>query len=62
MKHLKEVLKHEFADYELEISLSYTYTTFMKDMIGLTENEIKENQNEIREAIEEYKEEFYKYN
>lgn len=59
---MNEVLVYEFANYELEISLSYSYKTFLTDGLGFTEAEIEENKDEINKAIADYKEEFYKYN
>ena len=62
LNNLNEVLVYEFANYELEISLSYSYKTFLTDMLGFTESEIEANKEEIDKAIADYKEEFYKYN
>ena len=62
LNNLNEVLVYEFANYELEISLSYSYKTFLTNVLGFTEAEIEENKDEINKAIADYKEEFYKYN
>ena len=62
LNNLNEVLVCEFANYELEISLSYSYKTFLTNVLGFTEEEIEENKDEINKAIAEYKEDFYKYN
>lgn len=62
LNNLNETLVYEFANYELEISLSYSYKTFLTDVLGFTEEEIEENKDEINKAIADYKEEFYKYN
>ena len=62
LKHLNEALMYEFANYELEISISYTYKTFLTNVLGFTEAEIVANRPEIDKAIADYKEDFYKYN
>ena len=62
LNNLNEVLVCEFANYELEISLSYSYKTFLTNVLGFTEAEIEENKDEINKAIADYKEDFYKYN
>ena len=62
LNNLNEALVCEFANYELEISLSYSYKTFLTDVLGFTEAEIEENKDEINKAIADYKEDFYKYN
>ena len=62
LNNLNEVLVYEFANYELEISLSYSYKTFLTSVLGFTEAEIEKNKDEINKAIADYKEEFYKYN
>ena len=62
LNNLNEVLVYEFANYELEISLSYSYKTFLTNVLGFTEEEIEANRPEIDKAIADYKEDFYKYN
>ena len=62
LNNLHDVLTYEFANHELEISLSYSYRSFLTKWIGLTEEEIEENKDEINKAIADYKEDFYKYN
>lgn len=57
-----EVVKYEAANYELEISLTYDYDSFLTKLLGLTEEEIAANRPEIDKALADYKEEFYKYN
>ena len=57
-----EVTKYELWNYEIEISLSYSYHDFLTKIIGLSEEEIEANKPEIDKAIADYKEEFYKYN
>ena len=62
LNNLHDVLTYEFANYELEISLSYSYKSFLTEHIGLTEEEIDENKDEIKKAIADYKDDFYKHN
>ena len=62
LNNLHDVLTYEFANHELEISLSYSYRSFLTEWIGLTEEEIEANKEEIKKAIQEYKEDFYKNN
>ena len=62
LNNLYEVLVYEFANYELEISLTHSYKTFLTNVLGFTEVEIEENKDEINKAIADYKEDFYKYN
>ena len=57
--NFKDAYIYEAFNYELEISLSYTYDTFLTEILYLTPEEIEENQNTIKEASEEYKKEFY---
>ena len=62
LNNLNEVLTYEFANYELEISLSYTYKSFLIEVLGFNEKEIQDNKKEINKAIKEYREDFYKHN
>lgn len=62
LNNLHEVLTYEFANHELEISLSYSYRTFLTEWVGLTDKEIEDNKEEIKRAIKDYKEDFYKHN
>lgn len=50
------------ANHELEISLSYSYRSFLTDWLGLTEEEIEANKEEIDKAIADYRKEFYEHN
>ena len=50
------------ANHELEISLSYSYRSFLTDWLGLTEEEIEDNKEEIEKAIKDYRIDFYKHN
>lgn len=56
-----EVIKYEAANYEMEISLSYSYDEFL-NIIGLSDEEITDNKVEINKAITDYKKEFYELN
>lgn len=62
LNNLYDVLFYEFANHELEISLSYSYKSFLTDWVGLTEEEIEENKEEIDKAIKDYRTDFYKHN
>lgn len=62
LNNLYDVLFYEFANHELEISLSYSYRSFLTEWIGLTEEEIEENKEVIDKAIKDYREDFYKHN
>ena len=57
-----EVVKYEAANYEMEISLSYSYDEFLNKIIGLSDEEIAANKNEINKAIADYRKEFYEHN
>ena len=62
LNNLHEVLVYEFANHELEISLSYSYASFLTEWVGLTDEEIEDNKEEINRAIKDYREDFYKHN
>ena len=57
-----EVVKYEAANYEMEISLSYSYDEFLNKIIGLSDEEIAANKPEIDKAIADYRKEFYEHN
>lgn len=57
-----EVTKYELWNYEIEISLSYSYDEFLAKIIGLEPEEIEANKEEIDKAIADYKKEFYELN
>jgi len=57
-----EVVKYEAANYEMEISLSYSYDEFLNKIIGLSDEEIADNKDEINKAIADYRKEFYEHN
>lgn len=62
LNNLNDVLTYEFANYELEISLNYSYRSFLIEVLGFTEEEIEENKSEIKKAISDYRTDFYKHN
>ena len=62
LANLYDVLTYEMANHELEISLSYSYRSFLTDWLGLTEEEIEDNKEEIEKAIKDYRIDFYKHN
>lgn len=57
-----EVTKYELANYETEISSTYSYEDILTRVIGLTAEEIEANKEEINKAIKDYREDFYKHN
>ena len=57
-----EVTKYELANYETEISLSYSYNDILTKILGLSEEEIAANKVEIDKAIADYRKEFYELN
>lgn len=62
LNNLNDVLTYEFANHELEISLSYSYRSFLTEWVGLTDEEIEENKDEIKKAIADYRKDFYEHN
>lgn len=62
LNNLNDVLTYEFANHELEISLSYSYHSFLTEWMGLSEDEIEENKDEINKAIVDYRKNFYEHN
>ena len=62
LANVYDVVFYELANYETEISLSYSYNDVLTKIIGLTPEEIEANKDVIDKAIADYKEDFYKYN
>lgn len=62
MNNLYDSLIYYLWDYEIEISLSYTYEDVPKVLLDLSDEEIKANQEVINKAFRDYREEFYKLN
>lgn len=62
MNNLYDSLIYYLWDYEIEISLSYTYEDVPKILLELSDEEIKANQEVINKAFRDYREEFYKLN
>lgn len=62
LANVYEVVYHELANYEAEISLSYSYNDILTIIIGFTPEEIEDNKEEINKAMKDYREDFYKYN
>ena len=59
LNHTYEVVKHYLWDYEIEISLSYTYDDAIYKLVGLTKDEANERATDIKKEIEEYRKEYY---
>ena len=62
LNNIYEVVKYYCWDYEIEISLSYSYNDVLTILCDLNETEIKENETEIKRAFKDYKKEFYELN
>lgn len=62
LNNMYEVVKYYCWNYEIEISLSYSYNDVLTVLIGLNETEIKEHEKEIKQAFKDYKKEFYELN
>lgn len=62
LNNIYEVVLYYCWDYELYISISYDLDTLLTDLIGLTPEEIKANQEEINRAWRDYKREFERLN
>ena len=57
-----EVVTHYCWDYEIEISISYTYADVIYKLVGLTKDEAQERAKEIDKAFKDYQKEFYEIN
>lgn len=62
LNNMYEVVKYYCWNYEIEISLSYSYNDVLTVLLDLNETEIKENEKEIKRAFKDYKKEFYELN
>ncbi len=62
LTHTYEVVQHYCWDYEMAISLSYTYNDIIHMVVGLTKDEALERKDEISKAIKDYEKEFYEIN
>ena len=62
LNNIYEVVSYYCWDYELYISLSYDLDSMLTDLIGLTPEEIKANNKEIKRAWRDYKKEFERLN
>ena len=62
LTHTYEVVQYYCWDYELAISLSYTYDDVIYKFVGLTKDEAFERMDEIKKAIEDYERKFYQIN
>ena len=62
LANIYEVVQYYCWDYEMYISISYELDTLLIEVVGLTPEEIKKNQDEIQRAWKDYKKEFEKLN
>lgn len=62
LANVYEVVYHELANYEAEISLSYSYNDILRIIIGFSEEEIEANKEEINKAMKDYRKDFYEHN
>lgn len=62
LNNIYEVVSYYCWDYELYISMSYDLDSMLTDLIGLTPEEIKANNKEIKRAWRDYKKEFERLN
>ena len=62
LTHTYEVVQHYCWDYEMAISLSYTYNDIIHMFVGLTKKEALERKDEINRAIKDYEKEFNEIN
>lgn len=62
LNNVYEVLTYYLWNYEVEISLSYSYHDIVYKMLGLSKNELDAHSYDINKAIEDYKKEFYELN
>ena len=62
LNNVYEVVYTELWNYEIEISLSYSYHDLIYKIVGLSEEEAEANKVDIKNAIEDYKKEFYELN
>lgn len=62
LNNVYEVVKYYCWDYEIEISLSYTYDDVLYILCDFTADEVKQNLKEIRKAFKDYRKEFYELN
>lgn len=62
LNNIYEVVQYYCWDYELYISISYDLDSLLTEVVGLTPEEIQENNKEITRAYRDYKREFEKLN
>ena len=62
LANIYEVVQYYCWDYEMYISISYDLDTLLTEVVGLTPEEINENQDEINRAWRDYKKEFEEIN
>lgn len=62
LANVYEAVNYTCWNYEIEISLSYTYSDVPTKLLGLTAEEIEANKEEINRAFKDYRKEFYELN
>ena len=62
LANVYEAVISECWNYEIEISLSFTYEDVTTKILGLSSEEIEANESEIKKAFKDYKKEFYELN
>ena len=62
LANVYEAVIYECWNYEIEISLSFTYEDVITKILGLSSEEIEANESEIKKAFKDYKKEFYELN
>ena len=62
LANVYEAVNYTCWNYEIEISLSYTYNDVPTKLLGLTAEEIEANKEEINRAFKDYRKEFYELN
>lgn len=62
LSDLYEVIKYELWNYEVGVTSKYSYDEIITRVVGLTPEEVKEYDDVIVKAINDYKKEFKKLN
>ena len=62
LNNIYEVVTYQCWNYEIEISLSYSYHDLIYKIIGLSKDEANEHASDISKAFEDYRKEFHELN